>query len=60
MLEKIDVCVKTNRHFMMHSDESKITKVDSQEEAEEKVNTIFKDTKEIFDYFNDLFNLLPK
>ena len=60
MLEKIGVCVKTNRHFMMHSDESKITKVDSQEEAEEKVNTIFKDTKEIFDYFNDLFNLLPK
>ena len=60
MLEKIGVCVKTNRHFMMHSDESKITKVDSQEEAEERVNTIFKDTKEIFDYFNDLFNLLPK
>jgi len=60
MLEKIGVCIKTNRHFMMHSDESKITKVDSQEEAEEKVNTIFKDTKEIFDYFNDLFNLLPK
>jgi len=60
MLEKIGVCVKTNRHFMMHSDESKITKVDSQEEAEEKANTIFKDTKEIFDYFNDLFNLLPK
>ena len=60
MLEKIGVCVKTNRHFMMHSDESKITKVDSQEEAEEKVDTIFKDTKEIFDYFDDLFNLLPK
>jgi len=60
MLEKINVCVKTNRHFMMHSDESKITKVDSPEEAEQKVNTIFKDTKEIFDYFNDLFNLLPK
>jgi hypothetical protein len=60
ILEKIGVCVKTNRHFMMHSDESKITKVDSQEEAEEKVNTIFKDTKEIFDYFNDLFNLLQK
>jgi len=60
MLEKIGVCVKTNRNFMMHSDESKITKVDSQEEAEEKVNTIFKDTKTIFDYFNDLYTLLPK
>lgn len=60
MLKKIDVCLKTNRHFMMHSDDSKITKVDSQEQAEEKVNSIFKETKEIFDYFNDLFNLLPK
>jgi len=60
MLEKIGVCVKTNRHFMMHSNESKITKVNSPEEAEEKVGTIFKDTKEIFDYFNDLFNLLLK
>jgi hypothetical protein len=60
MLKKIGVCLDTNRNFMMHSDESKITKVDSQKEAEEKVNTIFKDTKEIFDYFNDLFNLLPK
>jgi hypothetical protein len=60
MLERIGVCVKTNRHFMMHSDESKITKVDSQEEAEERVNSIFKDTKEIFDYFDDLFNLLPR
>lgn len=60
MLTKIDVCLDTNRNFMMHSDESKITKVDSQKEAEEKVNSIFKDTKEIFDYFNGLFNLLPK
>ena len=60
ILEKIGICVKTNRHFMMHSDESKITKVDTQEEAEEKVNIIFKDTKEIFNYFNDLYSLLPK
>ena len=60
MLEKIDICIKTNRHFMMHSDESKITKVDSQEEAEEKVNSIFIDTKEIFNYFNGLYSLLPK
>jgi len=59
MLQKIGVCVQTNRHFMMHSDESKITKVDSQEEAEEKLNSIFKETKEIFDYFNDLYTLLP-
>jgi len=60
MLKKISLCLDTNRNFMMHSDESKITKVDSQEEAEEKVNRIFADTKEIFNYFNDLYSLLPK
>lgn len=59
MLKKISLCLDTNRNFMMHSDESKITKVDSQKEAEEKVNRIFKDTKEIFNYFNDLYSLLP-
>jgi len=60
MLKKIGVCLDMNRNFMMHSDESRVTKVDLQEEAEEKVNTIFKDTKETFDYFNDLYTLLPK
>jgi len=60
MLKKIDVCLKMNRHFWMHSDESKITKVDSQGEAEKKVSDIFEDTKIIFDYFNDLYTLLPK
>ncbi len=58
MLKKIGLCIEMNRNFMMHSDESKITKVDSQEEAEEKVNGIFKETKEIFDYFNGLYALL--
>ena len=60
MLKKLSLCLDMSRNFMMHSDDSKITKVDSQREAEEKVNGIFKETKEIFDYFNDLFNLLPK
>jgi hypothetical protein len=59
MLKKVSLCLVMSRNFMMHSDDSKITKVDSQEKAEEKVNSIFKETKEIFDYFNDLFNLLP-
>jgi len=54
MLKRLSVCLDTNRNFMMHSDESKITKINSQEEAEEKVRTVFKDTKEIFDYFRDL------
>jgi len=59
-LKRISLCLDMNRNFMMHSDESKITKVDSQEDAEEKVNNIFRDTIEIFDYFNDLYTLLPK
>jgi len=58
ILKKISVCLDTNRNFMMHSDSSKITKVDSAKEAEEKVATIFKDAKEIFEYFNDLYKLL--
>lgn len=60
MLKKVSLCLDVNRNFMMHSDDSKITKVDSQEEAEEKVNGIFKETKEIFDYFNDFFNFVLK
>ncbi|RLL85439.1 hypothetical protein CN13_07540 [Petrotoga sp. HKA.pet.4.5] len=60
MLTRISVCLDTNRNFMMHSDESKITKVDSQEKSEDIVNKIFNDTKEIFDYFNDLYSLFPR
>ena len=60
MLKKISLCLDTNRNFMMHSDESNITKVDSQEEAEKKVNSIFENTREIFSYFNGLYSLLPK
>jgi len=59
MLKRLSVSLDTNRNFMMHSDESKITKINSQEEAEEKLRTIFKDAKEIFDYFKDLYPLIP-
>lgn len=58
-LRKLSVCLDTNRNFMMHSDESTITKINSQEEAEEKLRTIFKDTREIFDYFSGLCPLTP-
>ena len=60
MLKKISVCLDTYRNFMMHSDDSQITKINKQEDAEMKVNIIFADTKEIFKYFNNLYNLLPK
>ncbi len=58
MLKRLNVCLDTNRNFMMHSDSSKVTKVDSAKDAEEKVATIFKDAREIFEYFNDLYRLL--
>lgn len=60
MLKKISLCLDMNRNFMMHSDESKITKVDTQDEAEKKVNEIFGETKEIFEYFDGIYNLHSK
>lgn len=57
MLKRLSVCLDMNRNFMMHSDSSKVTKVDSTSEAMEKVATIFKDAREIFEYFNDLYGL---
>lgn len=59
-LKKISVSLTTNRNFMMHSDDRKITKIDNREDAEMKVNIIFADTKEIFGYFNEIYNLLSK
>ena len=58
MLKLLSVCIDTNRNFVMHSDDSKITKVNSIEEGIEKVDTIFKDAKKVFGYFHDLYKLL--
>jgi len=57
-IDRLKSSLDMNRHFMMHSDNSKVTKVDSAEDGEEKVATVFKDAKEIFEYFNDLYRLL--
>ncbi len=57
LLKKIGVCIKTNRHFLMHSDESVITKIEKQEEAHQKVRNILGDVKDFFDNFNKIFNL---
>lgn len=54
-LEKLSVCLDMSRNFMMHSDDAKVTKVESLQEAREKLNSISKDTKEIFEYFNDIY-----
>lgn len=56
-LKKISLCLDENRNFMMHSDESTVTKVESQNEAEQKANKIFVETKQIFEYFKGIYNL---
>ena len=43
---------------MMHSDTSNVTKVDTYDEAKEKLEEIYKESKKFFDYFNSVFNLL--
>jgi len=50
-LDKIGVCLDTNRNFMMHSDGNVITKIDTYEEATSKLSEIHDDIKEIFTYF---------
>ena len=43
----------------MHSDDSPVTKVENREDAIEKLNFIQKETKNIFEYFNSVYNLKP-
>lgn len=58
MLKRWNSDIQVCRHFMMHSDESKLTKVDTKSDAEKRIIRIYDETKEIFEYFNDLFNLI--
>jgi len=50
-LEKIDVYLDTNRNFIMHSDESAITQIDKFEDASKKLDEIYGDMDEIYQYF---------
>lgn len=51
----LDFC----RNFMMHSDESQVTKVENRDEAIEKMDFIQKETKNIFEYFKSIHGLNP-
>ncbi len=51
----LDFC----RNFMMHSDESHVTKVETCGEAIEKLHFITKEIKDIFEYFKPIYNLNP-
>ena len=50
-LDKIGVCLDTNRNFMMHSDGSVITKIDKYDEATNKLDKIYEDMRDIYNYF---------
>lgn len=52
-LDKISVCLDTNRNFMMHSDGSTITKIESFEEASKKLDDIYNDMLDIYKYFKN-------
>ncbi|MCK4734169.1 MAG: type II toxin-antitoxin system RnlA family toxin [Methanophagales archaeon] len=56
-LKRISLDLDMFRNFMMHSDDSNVTKVETIEDALSKVKKIFEETKEIFEYFNDSFTI---
>lgn len=57
-LKKLALCLDMSRNFMMHSDDAKVTKIESLLEAREKLANILKDAKEIFEYFDDIYHLI--
>jgi len=54
-LDRISVDLDRYRNFMMHSDDSDVTKIESPDDAEKILIEICKETKEIFEYFNKYF-----
>jgi hypothetical protein len=58
-LKKINLSLDTNRNFMMHSDNSSVTKLQTYNEAVSKLNDIYMDIKGIHNYFksNSVFGL---
>lgn len=54
-LERLANCLDRYRNFMMHSDDSEVTKVSSKSEAIKILADIHKDANEIFAYFTKHF-----
>lgn len=50
-IDKLALALDMTRNFMMHSDGSNVTKVNSFEEANDKLDEILRNAKEIFAYF---------
>lgn len=56
-LEKLRVSLDQYRNFMMHSDSSFVTKVETPDKAISLVNDIYKIEEELFSYFSTVFRL---
>ena len=58
-LKEINLALDTHRNFMMHSDDSTVTKLDTFEKAIEKLDDIYRDIVKIHSYFksNPVFGL---
>lgn len=55
-LERISNQLDFCRNFMMHSDDSPVTKVETSAKAISKLNEIQKEVKDIFDYFKSIYS----
>ena len=51
-LDKLANTLDMARNFMMHSDDSQVTKVSTHSEAVGKLRAICEDLKDLFEYFN--------
>jgi hypothetical protein len=50
-LKKIYLSLDTNRNFLLHSDDNSTTKIDTYEEACNKLDSIYDDIKDFYEYF---------
>lgn len=51
-LDRLDNALDMTRNFVMHSDDSQVTKINTHNEAVQRLNEICKNVKEEFEYFN--------
>jgi hypothetical protein len=58
MLKRLSTDLDIHRNFIMHTDDESVTKINNRSDAEFKVEFIFKEIKEIFEYFNSAYKLL--
>jgi hypothetical protein len=57
-LKDLSISIDKFRNFMMHSDSSPVTKVDSQADAEKKISAIYDEMIDKFEYFNSIVTLI--